>query len=248
MRIPEPTYLSIPKRYRKTVRAFYKQGLRRNKVKPWNLTKTSEQILEGFRHRYTSPPETWTHIDGVMDWYLAPLYHFESSFKEFDVGSDTYAVDIGCGAASVCRWLRDQDYDWAFTGFDPVAECAPYFKAYKDADFVAKAAENLTKDDFRKSPDLITAVNTFCYIQKPLPVLRFLREIAHKNTRFILIDAHPSAFWNESMLGGHRLPTQIYELLHASNWKIERQCRLSAHVVFNRPFITISQGYLCSPK
>lgn len=248
MHVPKPIYLSIPKRHRKIIRMFYKRGLRNSKMKPWDMTRSPEQIVEDFRLRYTSPPETWTHVDGVMDWYLAPLYHFESSLKDFENTPETQVADIGCGPASVCRWLRSQDYEWSYTGYDPVEACAPYFNIYENAEFVAKAAEEMTVDDFKKAPDLITAVNAFCYIQKPLPVLRLLREVSHKNTNFILVDAHPSPFWTESMLGGHRTPSQIYELLHASGWALERQSRLSAHVIFNRPFITISQAYLCSPK
>lgn len=247
--VPKPTYLSIPKRYRPAIRAIYKKGLTQTKAKIWNHIPTQEQVLEGFRQRYTSPPETWQYIDGVMDWYMAPLYHFESAFLDrFKNSPETHVVDIGCGIGSVCRWLRDQDYAWHYTGYDPVEECAPYFEKYDYATFITKAAEDLNTSDFKTPPDFITAVNVFCYIPHPIPVLRTFRKAAHDKTMLVLIDAYPSAFWAPSIIGGDRKPEEFQELLHQSGWRISRQCRLSAHVAFNIPFITISQAYLCTPR
>ncbi len=241
------TYITIPRHYRKSVtRLFINSAkLKLNVIRAFTKKQSDAEIIEGFRQRYATDNLYNSYIDGTIEWYLNPIYHYEADLSEIPNTKDILALDLGCGPASVCYWLRANDYMWEYMGVDIVKDAKKYIKPLNRASFIVKRIEKLTIDDLPQKPDIIFAVNSFCYVQELEECLYNLFNISKGKAKLIIIDGYPSAFWNNKSIAKFRSTKDFQEILSASGWIPKRKLILSIYNMANIPMMNISHSFLC---
>ncbi len=242
----DPVYLTVPSKYRRAVRKMYIRNSIQNIFRVFTKKQNNSDMIQGFKDRYKSGNLSFFYLDGAIDWYLNILYHCEADLSVVPNHKDVLALDLGCGAASVGYWLRNNDYKWSYIGVDIVKEAAAFFKTLKDARFINKNIEELHINDLPKQPDIIFAVNVSCYMSNIRSFIKNLRDISSENTKLIIIDGHPAPFWNNRTTAANYSTKEMTCMLEENNWQVERVFKLSIYNVANLPIMTISHGFLCS--
>ena len=246
MSIDVTTFLTVPKTYRKSMGALYIRSLIKNLRPSFNSRDEREDMLDGFKKRYTSEYLDQNYLDGAIDWYLSPLYHCEADFSLIPNKKSILALDLGCGAASVGCWLRNNDYEWSYLGVDIVREAKPYFEALSDSKFLCKDIDDLEADDMSKAPDVIFAVNSFCYVSEIEQFISNLHRLSVCDTKLIVIDAHPGGLWRKNSVASRYSTDELCSFLVKNGWKVDKLFKLSVFNIANFPFFIISHTVLCS--
>ena len=244
--MPETLYLSVPKQYRLGMRKIYVKNIRQKLWRFYKRNAPKKDPIALFTNRYKSGEIHASVIDGAIDWYLSPLYHCEAEFSTISNTPQIHVLDLGCGPASVGHWLRQNDYQWCYTGVDIVPEAQHYFDSVPNSNLIEKDLNTLDKEDIKNPADIIFMINAFGYVDNQARLLRLIHEVSHDNTFFFIMDAYPASFWSNEYPTKRFKSNELTNILQQNGWKVERKFHLSVYTIFNKPFMNLSHAFLCS--
>lgn len=238
--------LSVPAQYRPALKELYFRSVRKNLFSLFARKDRYKDMVEGFRQRYKTGQLYGKYLDGVIDWYLNPLYHCEAEFSLLPDTPETFALDLGCGAGSVGYWLRNNDYQWSYMGVDLIEEAKTFFKPLSNATFLQKNVKKLELSDLPQKADIIFSVNMCDYIPNLENLLAKLHDLSTPGARLVIIDGHNAPFWNRNSIGNMHSTKTMKTLLERQNWHIKKIFKTSVFNVANIPILEISHGFLCT--
>ena len=239
------TYLTVPRLYRKAITHLFINAVKTNLLKPFIRKQSNAEMIEGFTKRYTNNNLYQSYLDGAVNWYLDPIHHCEAHLSEIPNTADTFVLDIGCGPASICYWLRTNNYKWQYIGVDIIKQVEKYIKPLNNASFISKKIENITIDDLPQKPDIIFAVNSLCYVKDAKNTLENLFNISKPETKLIIIDIYPSLFWDKKSIANLRSTHNLQKILNDAGWAPKKKLILSIYNFANIPLMKISHSFLC---
>jgi SAM-dependent methyltransferase len=245
--VKKPTYLTIQPIYKKIMRRRFVRSAIETKFRFMLKAHFTDDVITTFRQRYKTK-RFMNILDGTTAWYLTPLYHCEAYFSDIKNDKSVLALDLGCGAASVCNWLRNNDYKWSYLGVDAAKEAGSFFETLDEAKFLSKYIQDLTKDDMPQKPDIIFAVNLFLFLEKINPVLENIHKISQSEAKLVIIDPIHSPLWNTDLKTYMRTHEKWIKTLEHTGWYVEKNFILSIDNILNKPVMLISQAFICSKK